>query len=156
MTRKRRRAGPIANPLDRLMPAGKAEVDELVAGFHAAIEHIARCSHPGAEEWRQLADAINTVEALTLDMGLLDIDATMPEVRSAVQAMVDAAHRWRATGQMRMDGPGLHAVREVVATYEAAARGFTRHAMTRAADIVRRRVAEAQRGAADESRVIAI
>lgn len=150
MTRKRRRR-PIAinlDPLDRLMRAPKAEVDLVMGRFDAALRMIEAGQHPGENEWRDLADAVNTVEALTLRMGLLDIDATMPEVVAATDGMVRAARRWRETGRMGLDGPGLVAVRAVLDTYEVCARGFTRHVMVTAAEHVREAYRRASAGLA--------
>lgn len=150
MTRKRRRR-PIevnGDPLSRLMPTPCAEVDVVLGRFDSALRMIEAGQHPGENEWRDLADAINTVEALTLRMGLLDVDATMPEVRAATDAMVAAARRWRETGRMGFDGPGLLAVRAVLDTYEVCARGFTKHAMVTAGNHVKEAYRKAREGLA--------
>lgn len=83
---------------------------------------------------------INTVETLTLIQRKLLIDEVMPAVRTATDAMVAAALRFKAGHGMRLDGAGLEALREVLAIYEQCLEGLTEREMAQAQAETQRRV----------------
>lgn len=135
------RAKPvITNPLAAMQPAPLAERERLMARFRSSLHTIAAGSHPGEAEWRDLSDAINTVETLTLIQRKLLIDEVMPAVRIATDAMVAAALRFKAGQGMRLDGAGLEALRDVLAIYEQCLEGLTEREMAQAQAETQRRV----------------
>lgn len=121
----------LINPLTRMSPAPKQKRERVLLSFHTALESIAVGKHPGEEEWRSLSDCINTVETL-VNMGKLIEQEVMPVVCAAIEGMVGAARRFRAGQGMRLDGPGIKALREVVGIYEQCLEGLTEAEMAHA------------------------
>lgn len=126
-----RRPRELVNPLTRMQVAPKAKRDRVMLNFHTALEAIAAGQHPGEEEWRSLSDAINTLETMVLMGKLLDHEV-MPLVDQAIAGMVGAAKRYRAGQGMRLDGPGLLALRQVIDVYDQCLQGFTEAEMAKA------------------------
>jgi hypothetical protein len=145
--RRRYRPRPgLVDALSRLAPASTSERNALTARFLSALQMLAAGQHPGEQEWRDLADVVNTVETLVDPMGLLDRAATMPLVEAATAAMVAAARRYGDCGRIGLDCPGLQAMRDVIATFEQCAAGFTRHAMVKARELTEQRMRDARAG----------
>jgi hypothetical protein len=143
MTRKRscyRQRPVMGNPLALMRPADKAARDRVMARFLTALEAMARGEHPGNEEWRDLSDAINTVETLTLTLRKLESAQVMPTVTAAIAAMVGAAKRFQAGQRMGLSGEGLQALRDVLAIYEQCLEGLTEREMVVAQAETQRRV----------------
>lgn len=122
---KRHRPFLQTNPLAYIAPAPKADRDALMLRFNSALDALARQQHPGEEEWRLVADAINTVETLVDPMGRLLHDEVMPSVDRAIKGMGDAARRFREGKSMRLSADGLEAVRDVIAVYQQCLDGLT-------------------------------
>jgi hypothetical protein len=133
----------ISDPLSLLRPAPKAMRDALMARFLTALEAMARGEHPGEAEWRDISDTINTVETLaTCAKPKLVAAEVMPLVSAAITAMVEAANRYKAGRRMGVSGPGLQALRDVVAVYEACLTTLTEREMAMAQQETQRRVHE--------------
>lgn len=159
--RKRSKYRPravLTDPLLLLRPAPKADADAVMLRFLTALETVAGGSHPGEAEWRDLADAINTVETLALTMHRLVPQEVMPTVNAAIAAMVGAANRYRAGGGMRVDGPGLVALRDVVGIYGQCLEELTGREMAMArAETIRRMQAVLRRRSEDtDAKVVAL
>lgn len=107
----------ISDPLSLMRPASQSQRDALLLRFLTALEEMARGEAPAEDEWRDLSDAVNTVETLALSLGKLDRREVMPLVNLAIAAMVDAARRFKAGQGMRLDAAGLQALRDVVEVY---------------------------------------
>ena len=104
-------------------PAPKEKRDRVLLTYLAALDTIASGKHPGNEEWRQLSDAVNTVETLVL-RGNLAAREIEPALNAAGAAMAHAAERYSAGAGMRMDGAGLRALREIIEIYRVAMDGL--------------------------------
>jgi hypothetical protein len=89
------------------------QVTKMYQGLHA----IERGQDPAAEDWRMLADAVNLTETL-VDMGVLQDSEGL--LIDAVQALSEAARRWRDLGALRLNARGIAAVRAVMEDYTAA------------------------------------
>lgn len=145
--RKRYRPIPvIVNPLKLLAPAPKEDRDRVMAAFNSALDMMARHENPNRAEWEQLADAVNQVETLAMEMGCLDPDEVMPSVDQAIKAMAECAKRWRAGGPLRLSGPGLEALRDVIAFFEQALECLTGAEMAKARDLTQARINRARCG----------
>lgn len=143
MTRKRSAYRPrpvISDPLSMLRPAPKADRDRVMGQFLSSLQTMVAGSHPGEEEWRSLSDAINTVETLALNLRKLDPLEVMPTVTASIATMVAAANRFKAGQGMRLDAPGLQALRDVLAIYEQCLEGLTEREMSQAQAETQRRV----------------
>lgn len=104
------------------MPAARQR--HQLTRMTAGLDEIARSDRPGTDAWRVLSDAINLVETLVLHGpwpdcagDLADVHDTTGLLPQAIDAMGKAGERWLHGQPMRLDGPGLVAVREVLAAY---------------------------------------
>lgn len=152
--RKAYRPKPVINPLTALSPAPAEKRERVMARFRSSLETIARGSHPGAVEWRDLADACNLVEALTLHMGRLVPDEVLPSVAAAVQSMKEAAHRYSDGGALRLDARGLEALRDVLAIYEQCLEGLTEREIEQARAETERRILAIRRSKKPSSEIV--
>lgn len=92
------------------------------------------------EEWLDLADSANIVEAL-IDMGKFDHASVRPVVDAAVAGLVVAMRC--PQGMMRM-GPAIQAMREVVGLHDEAVSKFAQDTLHRAFQHVCDRIYTAQ------------
>ena len=136
----RRPQAVIVDPLTLLRPAAREQRDRVMARFLTALDAMVRGEHPGIEEWRDLSDAINTVETLCLHQHKLVPQEVMPTINAAIKGMVEAAHRYKAGQGMRLSGEGLQALRDVLAIYEQCCEALTEHEMACAQAETQRRV----------------
>ena len=132
------------NPLLLIQPTPKAERDATMLRFYSALDAMTRGEHPGEEEWRDMSDAVNLVETL-VDMGRLSAEQVMPTVHSAVDVMRKAAHRYFSGQAMRVDGPGLQSLREVLDVYGQCMERLTGYEIAKAAELTQERIAKARR-----------
>ncbi len=146
----------MSDPLSLLRPVRREECDRVMRRFFTALHEIAAGRYPGEAEWRDLSDAINTVETLALHLHKLEPAEVMPTVNAAIAAMVGAAHRFKAGQGMRVDGPGLEALRDVLAIYEQCAEGLTEREMCMAQAETQRRMNELLRSRSADPQVIAL
>ena len=148
----------LSDPLSLLRPAPKPQRDVVMARFLTALDAMARGDHPGEAEWRDLSDAINTVETLALhiDPPKLVAAEVMPLVNDAIAAMVGAAKRFKAGQRMGVDGPGLQALREVVAVYDKCLHHLTEHEMALAQQETERRIHAILRSREPSAEVVAV
>lgn len=120
----------------QVMPKSLREQEMLT--MFSAIDAIARGEDPGVDDWRALSDALNTVEML---MEHREIDCEHEATtQAAISAMVHAADRYKSGKGMRMSGPELQAMRDVLALYEACLERKTWMVMHRARQAVAQRV----------------
>ncbi len=143
MTRKRSAYRPrsvISDPLSLMRPADPQRRAGVMLRFLTALDAMARSEHPGEEEWRDLSDAINTIETLALTLHKLDPAEVMPLVNAAIAAMVGAAKRFREGKGMRLDAPGLQALRSVIDVYRQCLEGLTEREMAMAQAETQRRM----------------
>lgn len=157
MTRKRSAYRPkpvISDPLSLLRPANREQHRAVMLRFHTALGAMERGSHPGEAEWRDLSDAINTVETLALHLNKLHALEVMPTVTAAIAAMVQAANRFKAGQRMGLSGEGMQALRDVLAIYEACLEGLTEFEMAQAQAETQRRVNAILQTRKSDSRVV--
>lgn len=129
------------NPLAAMRPASKEKANRISLAFHTALQGIVAGRHPGEEEWRSLSGCVNTVETMTIgDSPKLIAAEVMPDVNAAIAGMVGAAKRFKAGQGMRVDGPGLQALRHVLDIYEQCLEGLTEREMSQAQAETQRRV----------------
>lgn len=138
----------IPAPIMKTMRVPAAEREKITARLQSSLAYIATGKHPGIVEWQDLADVVNIIECLAHPLYLLDKEETLPTVTAATDSMVAAAHRYRETGSMRLDGPGLNALRTLVDWYDASQRHFSLWHMTEAKRLVEAQVRAALHGKA--------
>lgn len=148
MSKRHQPRDHLPNPLARLMPVPRAVRDRLVLRAYTALEAIARGEHPGEQEWRDLADVINVLETLTLTMRRLPV-LTMAYVETASESLRDAVKRFDSTQTVRVDGPGLAALRGALEIYEQAMATFTEAVMLEAFETTKRVIEQKLRDGAE-------
>lgn len=136
----RRAQAVIVDPLTLMRPAAREQRDRVMARFLTALDAMVRGEHPGIDEWRDLSDAINTVETLCLHQHKLVPQEVMPTINAAIAGMVQAAQRYKAGQGMRLSGEGLQALRDVLVIYEQCCEELTEHEMAQAQAETQRRV----------------
>lgn len=146
----------MTNPLAALAPAPKAARDAVFLRFSTALQEIAAGRHPGASEWQDLSDMLNTIETLALHLRKLEPAEVMPTVNAAIAAMVGAANRFKAGQGMRVDGPGLEALRDVLSIYEQCLEGLTEREMSQAQAETQRRVNALLRSKKPSAEIVAL
>jgi hypothetical protein len=146
----------IQNPLALMRPASPEKRERVMAVFWSALQDVTAGTQPGPDAWRDLSDAINTVETLAMHLGKLDPAEVMPDVQAAIESMVAAAKRHHAGLPMRMDGRGLAALRAVLDVYDQCLEGLTEREMAQAQAETQRRVNAIARNPKPSHHVVSI
>lgn len=136
----------LISPLSMLLPAPREDATLMLTRFHMALEMMARGMHPGVEEWRDIADMVNTVETLCVKQKLLPLQV-MPWVQKAAHAMANCGMRHHAGRGFRLDGPGLLAIQQVLNFYIDALGALTARDMSAARALTEKRIAAYRSGA---------
>ena len=132
--------------LDELMASDSQPLPEekrthQLSRMHKGLEDMMHAPTPSADSWRVLSDAVNLLETLVLEGEAPQRDAAgrivashwrgcdgePVEVRDssgllldAITALAHAGNRMLHGKPLRLDGPGLVAVRAVLEDYQAA------------------------------------
>lgn len=112
---------------DAPMPADKRrhQLTRMYGGLHA----LETAAQPAPDDWRTVSDAVNLMETLVKDMRLCEDPGGLLE--DAVAALALAGARHLETGApIRLDGPGIQAVRAVLASYAEVLETLSARAMT--------------------------
>lgn len=122
---------------DRPMPEAKRthQLTRMYGGLHA----LETAAHPTPDDWRVVSDAVNLMETLVKDMRLCEDTSGLLE--DAVAALALAGARHLETGApIRLDGPGIQAVRAVLADYSSVLETLSERAMTECHRLTEQRV----------------
>lgn len=161
MSKPKRRLRPNAatlyNRLDELMASTTEPLTAEKRRYHLTriyqgLAELETSPSPGAEAWRLCADAVNMTETI-IHMGLAE-DATglLPD---AVHALGEAGARHVDQAQaIRLSGPGIQAVRAVLASYAELIGALPARTMIRAHRETCRRMQDILRGAGQAHDVV--
>lgn len=94
----------------RTLP-NKAQRERKAIELLSCLDNLAAGSEPRPDDWRTLADVINVLETLS-EQGALEIDKGA--LMQAQESMTSAMRRAKAGKALRLDGPGLDALRYCV------------------------------------------
>lgn len=122
---------------DKPMPEAKRihQLSRMYQGLHA----LETAPAPTPDDWRVVSDAVNLMETLVKDMRLCEDTSGLLE--DAVAALALAGARHLETGApIRLDGPGIQAVRAVLADYSSVLETFSERAMTECHRLTEQRV----------------
>lgn len=95
------------------MPQEKAR--HQLTAMWAALAAIEAGEQPTTNDWRLLSDAVNLTETMVREMHVAEDSAGLLD--DAVIALAGAGRRHRAGMPIRLDGPGINAVRAVLEDY---------------------------------------
>ena len=129
------------------------QLSRMYQGLHA----LETAAAPTPDDWRVVSDAVNLMETLVKDMQLCEDTAGL--LADAVAALALAGARHLETGApLRLDGPGIQAVRSVLADYASVLETLSERTMTECHRRTERRIAEIHTGKAraHDVRVMAI
>lgn len=158
MTRKRSNQG--TRRLRAHAASPYAKLDELFASpteplsadrqrhqltrFHQALAELETAEKPSAEAWRLVSDAVNLTETIIVQGYAEDASGLLPD---AVRALAQAGARHVDKGQtIRLSGPGLQAVRAVIASYTELIAALPARTMVRVHRETQQRMAAILRG----------
>lgn len=92
--------------------------------MHQGLDALEKSPHPTRDDWRVVSDAVNIMETFITQGPWLDCDGDSVEITDAsgllsdaVTALATAGRRYKAGGNIRLDGAGIQAVRAVLADY---------------------------------------
>ncbi|PZO11809.1 MAG: hypothetical protein DCF26_20315 [Burkholderiales bacterium] len=116
------------------------ELTHMLQGL-AAIE---RGEKPTLDDWRRCSDALNHLETLIVVMKVAADHQGLLE--DAIKALVAAGHRFRDGLPIRLDGPGIQAVRAMLEDYSDLVEQLPARTIIRAQRLTERRVRAIQSG----------
>lgn len=88
------------------------QLTRMYEGLHS----LEKADEPSTDDWRVVSDAVNMLETLVVEMKVCDDDSGL--LMDAVRALAVAGQRHKREGKpIRLDGPGIQAVRAVLASY---------------------------------------
>lgn len=88
------------------------QLTRMYQGLHA----LEKADNPSVDDWLVVSDACNMLETLIVEMQICeDTDGLLND---AIKAMGEAGKRHKKEGKpIRLDGPGIQAVRSVLESY---------------------------------------
>ncbi len=95
-------------------PTPQASRVHQLSRMYQGLRAIETADAPDVDDWRVCSDAVNLMETL-VDGGLAHDSSGL--LADAVAALANAGRRYRANGQIRLDGAGIGAVRGVLEDY---------------------------------------
>lgn len=146
----------MTDPLALVTPPSKPEREQMMLRLYTALHAVAAGSQPGEDEWRDLADVVNTLETLALHRKKISAQDVMPIVHRATEAMVMAAKRYPATGAIRLDGQGLQALRDALAIFESCMETLSAREMQLAGLETAQRVRQLRKMADSSDKVVSL
>jgi hypothetical protein len=107
--------------------------------MYGGLEAMAHGDNPTPDDWSVVSDAVNMLETMVIEMAICeDQNGTLKE---AVRALGEAGQRKKQEGkQIRLDGPGMEAVREVLASYSDLLNALPARVMYRCHRLTERRI----------------
>ena len=88
------------------------QLTRMYEGLHS----LEKADEPSTEDWRVVSDAVNMLETLVVEMKVCEDDSGL--LMDAVRALAVAGQRHKREGKpIRLDGPGIQAVRSILANY---------------------------------------
>lgn len=143
-------------------PLPKASRDRHMTILLTSLEAIAKSPAPKMQDFANLTDPVNILDTFagmefrdrqTGEGGYtLDIDAGI--IRAASTALVEAFMRHKTTGQLRLSGPGLAAVREAFSAYAQLVEQLPARVLIKAWRDMAKEMQQAAKGARDPKTIV--
>ncbi len=97
-------------------PISKEKRTHQLTRMYMSLLSIETATNPSKEDWLAVSDAINMLDTLVTNMKVCQDESNL--LQSAVDAMQSAAMRHIEDGKpIRLDGPGMQAVRAALSSY---------------------------------------
>lgn len=104
----------LASPTE---PMPEAKRTRHLTRIYSGLAAIETATAPSTDDWRVCSDAVNIMESLVEMDACQDVTGLLDD---AIAGLAGAGRRHRAGLPIRLDGPGIQAVRAVVEDYAAA------------------------------------
>ncbi|PKO71092.1 MAG: hypothetical protein CVU23_06195 [Betaproteobacteria bacterium HGW-Betaproteobacteria-17] len=101
-------------------------------------------AEPKAVDWRYCSDAVNLLETLVREMHVAE--DTTGLLQDAITALAHAGQRHFTHGTIRLDGPGMRAVRMVLESYADLIEQLPERTVVRAHRLTERRIFQINSG----------
>lgn len=130
----------LASPTEPLPQSHRIhQLTRMYGGLHA----IETAPEPTTDDWRVCSDAVNLMETLVAMNVVEDSSGLLAD---AVTALATAGKRHKAGGSIRLDAPGIKAVRAVLEDYAAVIEQVPARTMLMAHRATEKRIHEILRG----------
>jgi hypothetical protein len=84
--------------------------------MYQGLRALETAENPTYNDWRVVSDALNMLETLVVDMQVCEDKSGL--LQDAMRALAEAGQRNKREGKpIRLDGPGIQAVRAMLANY---------------------------------------
>jgi hypothetical protein len=124
-------------------PTPAPKILHQLTRMYAGLRAIEQDDAPATDDWRVCSDAVNLMETLVTQGHVADTSGLLMD---AITALALAGRRHLAGGAIRLDGPGILAVRSVLEDYAAALEQLPHRTMVACHRETERRIAEIQAG----------
>lgn len=114
-----------------------------LTSMYQGLAALEQGQQPTTDDWRVCSDAVNLMETLIVQGQVVDADGLLLD---AITAMANAGKRNMAGGQIRLDGPGIKAVRAILADYSAVLAALPERTMVQCHRDTERRLREIMSG----------
>lgn len=121
-------------------PMPQAKRTHQITRMNQGLAAIARGTDPTVDDWRVCSDAVNLMETLVVEMEIADDSDDL--LQDAIVALASAGRRHKGGMAIRLDGPGINAVRSVLQDYESLLDELPARTMVRAHRLTERRIRE--------------
>jgi hypothetical protein len=130
-------------------PMARDTIDHQLTRMWQGLAAIEQAPEPTTDDWRVCSDAVNLMETLTtcgpwLDCSGRQVDVTDESglLMDANTALAMAGKRHRAGGHIRLDAPGILAVRSILEDYAAILKVLPARTMVRVHRLTEKRISE--------------
>lgn len=121
----------------------------------AALASIESGPSPTSNDWRLCSDAVNMMETLVETLKVCEDASGL--LHDATNALAHAALRHQETGaSIRLDGPGIIAVRSVLEDYQTVLESLPHRTMIRCHRLTERRIREIRQGRTKDHDVVVV
>lgn len=123
--------------------------------IHRALQALISAEAPTTDDWRIVSDIVNMIETLTTHAGghwpdcdgdLIHMEDETGLLMDAITAMAKCGQRHTAGSKIRLDGPGIAALKAIVGSYEDVITALPERSMIKCHRLTERRMQEILQG----------
>ena len=124
-------------------PMPEYKIRHQLTAMYAGLNAMEQGQQPTTHDWRVCSDAVNLMETLIVQGTVIDADGLLMD---AITAMAKAGKRHVAGGQIRLDGPGITAMRSILADYATVIETLSERVMVQCHRDTEKRLQQIMRG----------
>lgn len=119
---RKKRVAAAYSLMDELMASSTKPMPDAMQNYHLTrmyqgLSALEKAPVPKLEDWQFVADGVNMVETLIVEMKLAEDTSGL--LQDAVAALALAGRRHLAGGNIRLDAAGIQAVRAILEDYSS-------------------------------------